>query len=95
MFEIVKNMIGNIPIAVLAAIAAGILRSIAGYIENVYQNGQNQPFEFKKLLGTMVQYFAYVMLLMLGLPVGPAVAGAFVVDAIKSSLKNRHQQQTT
>lgn len=92
MYEIVNNMIGNIPVAVLAAIATGMLRSIAGYIENVYQGGQDQQFEFKKLLATMVQYFAYIMLLMLGVPVGQAVAGTFVVDAIKSSL-NKAQKQ--
>lgn len=91
MYEIVNNMIRNIPMAVWAAIAAGILRSIAGYIENVYKNGQDQQFEFKKLLGTMIQYFAYIMLLMLGLPAGQAVASAFVIDAIKSSLDNRSQ----
>ena len=40
----------------------------------------------------MIQYFAYIMLLMLGLPVGQAVAGSFVIDAIKSSLNNKGQQ---
>lgn len=82
-------MIRNIPTAIWASIAAGILRSAAGYIENVYKNGQNQQFEFKKLLGTIIQYFAYIMLLMLGLPAGQAVAGAFITDAIKLSLNNR------
>lgn len=89
MLEVVNGMIRNIPMAVLAAIVAGLLRSVAGYIENVYKDGANQPFEAKKLLGTVVQYFEYIMLLMLGLPVGPAVAGAFLVDAGKSALTKR------
>ncbi len=89
MLEVVNGMIGNIPVAVLAAIVAGLLRSIAGYIENVYKDGADQPFEAKKLIGTVVQYFAYIMLLMLGLPAGPAVAGAFIVDAGKSALTKR------
>ena len=89
MLEVVNGMIGNIPVAVLAAIVAGLLRSVAGYIENVYRNGADQPFEAKKLLGTVIQYFAYIMLLMLGLPVGQAVAGAFLVDAGKSALAKR------
>lgn len=90
MFEVANNIVANIPIAIVAAIIAGILRSIAGYIENVYRDGSDQQFESKKLLGTIVQYFQYVMLLMLGLPVGPAVAGAFVIDAGKSSLTKRN-----
>lgn len=90
MLEIANQVISNVPVAVIAAIVAGILRSVAGYIENVYKNGQDQKFESKKLLGTIVQYFQYVMLLMLGLPVGPAVAGAFVIDAGKSSLTKRN-----
>lgn len=90
MLEIANQVISNVPVAVIAAIVAGILRSVAGYIENVYKNGQDQKFESKKLLGTIVQYFQYVMLLMLGLPVGPAIAGAFVIDAGKSSLTKRN-----
>lgn len=89
MLEVVNGIIGNIPVAVLAAIVAGLLRSIAGYIENVYKDGNDQPYEAKKLVGTIVQYFAYIILLMLGLPAGPAVAGAFVVDAVKSALTKR------
>lgn len=89
MLEIVNGMIGNIPVAVLAAIVVGLLRCIAGYIENVYKDGADQPFEAKKLIGTVVQYFGYIMLLMLGLPVGPAAAGAFLVDAGKSALTKR------
>lgn len=89
MLEIVNNIIENIPTAVLAAIVAGLLRSIAGYIENVYKDGSDQPYEAKKLVGTIIQYFSYIVLLMLGLPAGPAVAGAFIVDAGKSALTKR------
>lgn len=89
MLEIVNNMIVNIPIAVIAAIVAGILRSIAGYLENVYKDGNDQQFEMKKLIGTIIQYFQYVLLLMLSLPVGPAVVGAFIIDTGKSSLYKR------
>ena len=41
----------------------------------------------KQLGGTMIKYFASVSLLMLGLPVEQAVAGAFVLDAGTSALK--------
>ncbi len=89
MLEIVNNMIVNIPVAVMAAIVAGILRSIAGYLENVYRDGSDQQFEMKKLIGTIIQYFQYILLLMLSLPVGPAVVGAFIIDVGKSSLYKR------
>lgn len=90
MLEIANQMVSNIPVAAVAAIIAGILRSVAGYIENVYKNGQDQQFESKKLLGTIVQYLAYILFLMLGLPAGPAIAGAFVIDAGKSALAKRN-----
>ena len=32
MLEVANSILGNIPVAVIAAILAGILRSIAGYI---------------------------------------------------------------
>ena len=90
MLEILRQTIANIPVAVIAAIVAGILRSIAGYLENVYKDGNDSAFEWKKLLGTMIQYFQYILLLMLGLPIGPSVVGAFIIDAGKSSLNKKN-----
>jgi len=87
MFEVTTEMLNNVPIAVIAALAAGLLRSVAGWLENALKDGKVDAFEMKQLGGTMVKYFASVSLLMLGLPVEQAVAGAFVLDAGTSALK--------
>jgi len=87
MFEVTTDMLNNVPIAVIAALAAGLLRSVAGWLENSLKDGKIDAFEVKQLGGTMVKYFASVSLLMLGLPVEQAVAGAFVLDAGTSALK--------
>lgn len=82
-------MLGNIPMAVIAAILAGLLRNIAGWIENSYKDGKLDPYDIKQLFGTIVKYFAYIMLLMLGMPIGQAVVGSFVLDVGSSALKSR------
>jgi len=87
MFEITTDLVGNIPIAVLAAVSAGLLRSVAGWLENSLKDGKIDEFELKQLGGTVVKYFASVSLLALGLPIEQAVAGAFVLDVGSSALK--------
>ena len=89
MFEITTEMLNNVPIAVLAAVSAGLLRNIAGWLENSLKDGKIDEFEIKQLGGTMIKYFASVSLLMLGLPVEQAVAGAFVLDVGTSALKTK------
>lgn len=86
MLEILNTTVANIPVAVVVAVMAAILRSVAGYLENIYKDGKDQGYEVTKLIGTVVQYFGYIMLLMLGMPTEQAIAGAFVLDAVKSSL---------
>ena len=89
MLEIVGIMLDNVPVAAVAAVGAGFLRSLAGWIENAYKDGKVDEFEVKQLIGTVIKYFAGVSLLMLGLPVGEAVAGVFILDATTSALKNK------
>ena len=89
MFEVTTEMLNNAPIAILAAVSAGLLRNIAGWLENSLKDGAIDEFEVKQLGGTMIKYFASVSLLMLGLPVEQAVAGAFVLDAGTSALKTK------
>ncbi len=91
MFEVTTEMLNNVPMAVLAAISAGLLRSIAGWLENSLKDGKIDEYEMKQLGGTIIKYFASVSLLMLGLPVEQAVAGAFVLDAGTSALKNKKE----
>lgn len=88
MFEVTTGMLGNVPMAAVAAISAGLLRSVAGWLENAMKDGKVDEFEMKQLGGTMVKYFASVSLLMLGLPIEQAVAGAFVLDAGTSAVKS-------
>jgi hypothetical protein len=87
MFETAYSMLGNIPDAAIMAIVAGILRNIAGWFENAYKDGKLDEYEIKQLIGTMVKYFASIMLLMLGLPIEQAVAGSFVLDAGTSAIR--------
>jgi len=89
MLEILGTMLDNLPIAAIAAVSAGLLRNIAGWLENSYKDNKVDEFEVKQLVGTVVKYFAGITLLMLGLPVGEAVAGTFILDSVTSSLKNK------
>lgn len=88
MLEVTQTMVSNIPVAAIAAVTAGLLRSIAGWLENSYKDGKIDDYEVKQLVGTVVKYFAGVSLLMLGLPIEQAVAGTFVLDTGTSALKN-------
>ncbi len=87
MFEITADLVSNIPIAVIAAVSAGLLRSVAGWLENSLKDGKIDGYELKQLGGTVVKYFASVSILALGLPIDQAVAGAFVLDVGTSALK--------
>ena len=87
MFEITIEMLNNVPIVVIAALSAGLLRSIAGWLENSLKDGVIDEFEIKQLGGTMIKYFASISILMLGLPVDQAVVGAFILDVGASALK--------
>lgn len=90
MLDAAYSMLGNVPTAVITAILAGLLRNIAGWFVNAYKDGKIERYEIKQLFGTIVQYFASIMLLMLGMPIGPAVAGSFVLDAGTSAIKKHN-----
>lgn len=87
MLELVYSMLGNVPAAAVAAIGAGLLRNVAGWLENSYKDNKIDQYEIKQLLGTTVKYFTSVSLLMLGMPVEQAVAGSFVLDVGTSAVK--------
>lgn len=87
MLEIASSILGNIPEATMAAILAGLLRNVAGWLENAYKDGKIEKYEIKQLFGTIIKYFSYIMLLMIGLPIEQAVVGTFVIDATTSSVR--------
>lgn len=87
MIEIPTNIIENIPVALIAAVTVGLLRSVAGWLENSYIDGVVEDYELKQLAGTIIQYFATISILMLGLPVGGAAAIALALDKGTSSIK--------
>lgn len=87
MIEIPTNIIENIPVALIAAATVGLLRSVAGWLENSYIDGVVEDYEIKQLAGTIIQYFATISILMLGLPAGPATAIALVLDKGTSAIK--------
>lgn len=88
MLDITYSMLGNIPSAAIAAILAGFLRNISGWIENTYKDGKVEPYEIKQLYGTITKYFAAILLLMLGFPIEQAVTGSFILDIGSSTIKN-------
>lgn len=88
MFETLFTLASNIPIAAAAAISAGLLRNLAGWIENAWKDGEVEKYEWKQLAGTMIKYFAAISLLMFGLPIGESIAATFILDVGSSALKN-------
>ncbi len=70
------------PTTALVAVGAGLLRSVAGWLENSLEDGKISQPEWKLLGATVVKYVAYVVLLSLGLDMGQAVAGALVLDKV-------------
>jgi len=87
MLDIAYSMLGNVPAAAVAAIVAGLLRNVAGWLENSYKDGKVDEYETKELLGTTVKYFCSVMLLTVGMLIEQAVAGSFVLDIGTSAVK--------
>lgn len=87
MIEIAKELLTNMPVAAIAGVSAGLLRSLAGLLENIYKDGKMDDLEVKQIVGTMIKYFASVSLLMLGLPLPEAVATTFVLDVSTSAIK--------
>ncbi len=86
--DIIGLMGGNIPTAVIVSVVIGLFRNVLGWLENALQDGVISAYEWKLLVQTIVKYFTYVMVLMVGLPLEQAVVGAFFLDAVKSSLSN-------
>jgi len=93
MLETAYSMLGNIPMVTIAAILAGILRNISGWLVNSYKDGKVDEYEIKQLFGTIVQYFASILLLMTGMSIEQAVAGSFVLDVGASALKKSGKAQ--
>lgn len=79
--------ISALPSYALAAIAAGLLRNIAGWLENALRDGKIEPYEWKQLAGTIIGYFAAVTLFAQGMDVGEAVAATYGLDALRGALK--------
>lgn len=61
-----EYVISNIPIAIIVAAVVGLLRSVAGWLENALKDGVIDEFEYKQLAGTIVKYISAIVLLMLG-----------------------------
>jgi len=83
---VAMTVLSNGTTAIGAGIAAGLLRNIAGWLENACKDNKIDKYEITQLVGTCIQYICYIGLLMTGLPVEQAVVASFGLDAIKSSL---------
>jgi len=87
--DVLSALATSLPTTALAAVSAGLLRNIAGWLENALKDGKIESYEWKQLIGTFVKYFSAITLLSLGLPVGEAVATTFGLDVVTSALKNK------
>lgn len=85
---VLETLVANLPTAGIAAIFAGLLRNVAGWLENALKDGKIDKYEKKKLVGTIIKYFGSINLLMFGLPAGEAVALAFSLDVTTSAIKS-------
>jgi hypothetical protein len=83
-----ETILASLPIAAIAAIIAGAIRAVAGWIENAAKDGKIESWEWKQLGGTMIKYFSGILLLSTGLDAGPAVATMFGLDVGTSAIKS-------
>lgn len=86
MLEILNGVLQDIPIAVIAATTAGLLRAVAGWLENSMKDGEISNLEWQQLAGTVVQYFSYIMLLMVGIQPASEMLGNPVTQTAAASL---------
>ncbi len=93
MIEEATNIISGIPMAVVAAVLIGLIRSVLGWFENAYKDGSIEDFEVKQLIGTMAKYFSGILLLSQGMPIDQAIAGTFGLDVVTSALKKMKEPQ--
>ncbi|GEM_PF-3288805 len=87
--DVLSAIAANMPVTALAAVTAGLIRNVAGWLENALKDGVIEGYEWKQLIGTIVKYFSAITLLSLGLPVGEAVAATFGIDTLTSALKSK------
>ena len=86
---LVAGMLGNIPMALVAAVLAGLVRNVFGFLENALKDGKLDKYEIMQLIGTVTKYFAGVLLLSFGMPIPQAVAGVFGLDVVATALKKK------
>jgi ABC-type proline/glycine betaine transport system permease subunit len=79
--------------ATLLAIAAGIVRCVAGWLENALRDGEIQSFEWKQLAGTLAVFIGTVNVLSLGLKPETATIVAFALDMIRTALKKYSEME--
>ena len=87
--DVLSALATNLPVTAIAAVSAGLIRNIAGWLENSFKDGEIDRYEWKQLVGTVVKYFSAVTLLSLGLPTGEAIAMTFGLDVVSSALKKK------
>lgn len=85
--DILANFLANVPYTVLAGVGAGVLRNIAGWIENALKDGKVEKYEYKELAGTIIKYVTFVSLLSLGLPIDQSIVATLSLDVGASAIK--------
>lgn len=80
------TIIIDIGTATLLAIVAGVIRVLAGWVENVLRDGKVEPFEWKQLAGTLAVFIAGINVLSLGLTPEQATMVMFALDMLRTAL---------
>jgi len=78
-------------LAILAAVIPSVIRNIAGWIENAFEDGKITEYEWKELAATTLRVglISLCAFLGLGVPVVPAGAIGIVSDFFIKALKSR------
>lgn len=80
--------INSMVIATILALVAGLIRNVAGFLENALRDGVITTYEWKQLAGTVVAYIGTINVLAIGLDPETAVVVALVLDLVRTTLKS-------
>ena len=82
----IEEIISSIPITLALAVILGLVRNFTGWLTNALKDGKIDQYEWSQLFGTMSQYFGYLFMFTIGLPVDQAVIATFGLDVAKSEV---------
>lgn len=80
--------VDSVVTATLLALLAGLIRNVAGWLENALKDGKIEAYEWKQLIGTIIAYIGTINVMAIGLDPEIATAVMIIIDILRSALKN-------